>query len=96
MEGRELLLATPHTQRRHRPRGEQGAQGGEAAGGWRHGEEAGRPWSCCRCCVVVRPGEEEGQRTPWEELLGDGALPAAVWERGRRMAWGRRVAGCWV
>jgi hypothetical protein len=52
--------------------------------------------SCCRCCVVVRPGEEEGKRTPWEELLGDGALSAAVWERGRRMVWGRRVAGCWV
>ena len=41
MEGRELLLATSHTQRRQRPRGEQGAQGGEAAGGGAMGKKLG-------------------------------------------------------
>ncbi|PWZ56670.1 hypothetical protein Zm00014a_017215 [Zea mays] len=68
MEGRELLLATPHTQRRQRPRGEQGAQGGEAAGGGAMGKKLGSHGAAARQQGGGRRLEvEEGYGTPWEE-----------------------------
>jgi hypothetical protein len=68
MEGRELLLAIPHMQRRQRPRGEQGAQGGEAAGGGAMGKKLGGHGAAARQQGGGRRLEvEEGYGTPWEE-----------------------------
>jgi hypothetical protein len=87
----ELLLATPHTQRRQRPRGR-----GACTRGLGHGEEQGAgvlPRSSAMAASAGRPGKKQGAWAPWLLVAPCCCRPREHSEMGKKREQRRRAMG---